>query len=302
MTTSRYENGFANGVTIREIPFVTTQNGNGNTFWVDSVRGSNGNKGTFIRPFATIDYAVGRCTANNGDLIIVAAGHTESVIASSGLTLDVAGITILCQGEGAQRATIDFSTLVGASMVVSAANITLVNPRFTANLDALTGPISIAAANFKLLNGEYYDGTSIDTTDCIVATPAAIGLKLYGWKYIVGDEGGTQKQSNIKLNGVNNAELINIDILGDFGTGNIENATTELLNIRLENIQLKNSNTTPKPGIVLYVNSTGWAKNIDIRVYSGVTFVTSGAKLNWDKQCLGYNADAKGGTDIAVFA
>lgn len=302
MTISNYPNGFSDGVTIHNIPYVTTQNKNGNVYWVDSAQGSNGNKGTFTLPFSTIDYAVGRCTADQGDTIIVAAGHTESVIAASGLDLDVAGITIIFMGEGTNRATIDFGTAVTATMDIAAANITLVNPRFTASIDALTGPINIAAANFKIVNGEYYDGTSIDTTDCIVAAATATGLKIHGWKYTVGDEGGTQKQSNIQLNGVDNAELIDIDITGDFATGNIENVTDEVLNIRLENIKINNTNSGPAPGIVLDANATGLAKNIDIRIASGTTYVSSVAKLNFDSKSYGYNADGEGGDPIGTAA
>jgi len=300
MPISNYPNGFTNGVTMRGIPFVTTQNAFGNVFHVDSVKGSDGNKGTFNQPFATIDYAVGRCTADQGDLIVVAAGHTESVIAASGLDLDVAGITIIFMGEGDNKATIDFGTAVTASMEVASDDITLVSPRFTASIDALTGPIALGAANFKIINGEYYDGTSIDTTDCIVTDANCTGLKIYGWKYTVGDEGGTQKQSNIQLNGVDNAELVDIDIRGDFGTGNIENVTDEVLNIRLENIKVDNTNSGPIPGIVLDANATGLAKNLDIRIASGTTYVSSVAKLNWDSKCYGYNADGEGGDPIGT--
>jgi len=300
MPISNYPHGFANGVTLREIPTDIRLNGEANVFWVDSVHGSNGNKGTYIQPFATIDYAVGRCTANNGDIIYVAAGHTETVIAASGLDLDVAGITVVFMGEGADRATINFTTAVTASVTIAAANVTLINPRFTAGIDALTGPISITAADCTIKNGIYFDGTSIDTTDCIVATSAAPRLQIRGWKYIPGDEAGTQKQSNIQLDGVDNAILTDIDITGDFATGNIENVTDEILNVRLENIRLKNTNSGPQPGMVLDANATGQAKNIDIRIASGTTYVSSVAKLNWDIQCLGYAADGTGGDPIGT--
>ena len=35
------------------------------------------------RPFATIDYAVGQCTASQGDIIYVMPGHAETVSAAS---------------------------------------------------------------------------------------------------------------------------------------------------------------------------------------------------------------------------
>ena len=67
--SSNFPNGFANGVTIRGVPLTITNPGE--VFWVNGsgvlakggVGGSNGNDGSYQRPFATIDYAVGKCTA-----------------------------------------------------------------------------------------------------------------------------------------------------------------------------------------------------------------------------------------------
>jgi hypothetical protein len=292
------------GHTSVEIPLVDTQNADGNVFWVDSTNGlasdSAAGRGTFNYPFATIDYAVGRCTADNGDKIFVAAGHTETVTAAAGLDLDVAGITIIFMGEGANRATITFTTAVTADMDVDAANITMINPRFTAGIDALTGPIDVNAANFKLINAQYVDTTSIDTTDCVVAAATATGLEIRGLEYVIGDEGGTQKQSFIQLNGVDNAILTGIKCAGDFATGNIENVTDEVLNIHMSDIYLKNTNATPKPCMVLDANATGFADRVNCRIASGTTYVSNVAKLNWTSTALGYNADGEGGDPIGT--
>ena len=96
---SNYPNGFANGISVRGMPLLSAYPGK--VYWVSSVNGSNSNDGTFQKPFATIDYAVGRCTANAGDIIVAMPGHTETVTAAAGLDLDVAGICIL--GLGAAR-------------------------------------------------------------------------------------------------------------------------------------------------------------------------------------------------------
>ena len=95
--SSNYPNGFSNGVTIRGIPLLQVHPGE--VFWVNNsgvlakggVGGSDGNDGSYLRPFSTIDYAVGRCTASRGDIIAVMPGHAESVAAASGITLDEIG-------------------------------------------------------------------------------------------------------------------------------------------------------------------------------------------------------------------
>lgn len=300
MTMSNYLHGFENRVSIKNFPIDIAIPEDAHVFWVNSVMGSNSNRGTARYPFSTIDYAVGQCTADKGDVVLVAAGHTETVIAAAGLTCDVAGVTIHFLGEGSNKATINLGTAVTASVVVSAANVSLIDPRFVAAIDALTGPISVTGINCYIQNAEYNDGTSIDTTDALVAIATATGIHINGWCYIAGDEGGTQKQSHIQLNGVDNAILNNIDIVGDFATGNVENVTDEILNARINNWKIKNTNSGPIPGLVLDANATGQAKNIDIRIASGTTYVSSVAKLNWDGSCLGYNTDGEGGDPIGT--
>lgn len=149
MPYSNYPGGFANGVSIRGVPILISNPNE--VLWVDSTVGSNGNKGTFNSPFSTIDYAVGRCTASKGDIILVKPGHTETLSDAASLLLDVAGISIIGMGEGALRPTITLDTATTASIPVSAANIVIRNMIFSANfadIVALFTPTT--AANFTL--------------------------------------------------------------------------------------------------------------------------------------------------------
>src|SRR3972149_8222927 len=75
----------------------------GTVYFLDSGIGSDGNEGlSSERPFATLDYAFSRCATNNGDYIIVAPGHAETITTAGGL--DVAGGTGLGVGPGGARA------------------------------------------------------------------------------------------------------------------------------------------------------------------------------------------------------
>ncbi len=101
----------------------------GNVFFVDSTDGNasdDPSHGMKRAPFATMDYADGRCTANNGDLVVVLPGHVETVIASAGLDLNTAGVTWRGIGRGSDRPTIRFTTATTADMNVDAQNITIV--------------------------------------------------------------------------------------------------------------------------------------------------------------------------------
>ena len=77
-------------------------------------------------PFATIDYAIGKCTANKGDVILVLPGHAETVSAASGIDFDVAGVTCIGLGEGAARPAITMSA-VASTIEFAAASVWMRN-------------------------------------------------------------------------------------------------------------------------------------------------------------------------------
>jgi hypothetical protein len=60
-------------------------------------------------PTATIDYAVGLCTASAGDIIYVMPGHTETVASAAALDFDVAGIKVIGLGWGDIRPKVSLS-------------------------------------------------------------------------------------------------------------------------------------------------------------------------------------------------
>lgn len=157
MTASHFPNGFTNGVTIRGVPLQQANPGavffvnNSSALAVGGTAGSNGNPGTYQKPFSTIDYAVGRCTANRGDLIFVMPGHAETISTATALSLDVAGISIVGLGSGTNRPTITLDTATTTTIPVSAANIAIANIIFTANFADIVSCFTLTTAkNFCL--------------------------------------------------------------------------------------------------------------------------------------------------------
>lgn len=164
---STFPNGFGGGLVVQNMSVLNAHPNR--VFWVGSTSESTG-AGTFASPFSTLAQAIARCVANRGDIICVKPGHAETISAAAGLVLDKAGITIVGFGNGSNRPTFTFSTVVGADMDVDAANITLQNLLFVAGVDALTGPIDVNAADFAMLGCETRDTTgSYQTVDWIVA-------------------------------------------------------------------------------------------------------------------------------------
>ena len=165
---SNYPSGFPNGITIRGVPIAQYQPGE--VFWVNNssvlakggIGGSNGNPGTYQKPFSTIDYAIGRCTAGRGDTIMVMPGHAETLTAAAAITLDVNGVAIVGLGSGNLRPTLTYTTANTASVSWTADQCTMKNIRFVGNF------LSIAAA---ILNSGGRDWT---VEDCDFSDTSAI--------------------------------------------------------------------------------------------------------------------------------
>ena len=171
MPVSNFPGGFANGVTIRGVPLTVTNPGN--AYWVDSGAGSNGNKGTYDRPWSTIDYAIGRCTASNGDIIFVKPGHTETISAASGIDLDVAGVAIIGLGKGALRPTITLDTATTADFDIAAANCTIHNLLFKANFADIVHIIDVTATDAHIDSCEFLaEAVNMNWVDVIDASGA----------------------------------------------------------------------------------------------------------------------------------
>ena len=178
MPISNYPNGFANGVAIRNMPITITNPGN--VFWVDSGSGSNGFKGTHDRPFGTIDYAIGRCTASNGDIIFVKPGHAETISAAGGIDMDVAGVAIVGLGRGTLRPTITLGTAATADFDIAAANCMVHNLRFVANFADIVKIIDVTATDAHIDSCEFVEGGAdlnwLDVIDASGADNTADGL------------------------------------------------------------------------------------------------------------------------------
>ena len=197
MPISNYPNGFSNGVIIRGIPLTAAQPGN--VYWVNgssvladgAVGGSNGNPGTYQKPFATIDYAIERCKASRGDTIMVMPGHTETVSAAGSIACDVAGVAIVGLGTGSLRPTISFTTAATASITVSAANVTWKNCIFSAAFADIAEVFVLSAKNLWLEDCDIVDSAAtlnfLSIMDTNTTDNACDGFSMLRCKWVTPD-------------------------------------------------------------------------------------------------------------------
>ncbi len=157
MIAPTFPSGFPNGITVRGLPLQQVHSGE--VFWVSNstalppggIGGSDSNQGTFLKPFATIDYAIGRCTAGRGDIIFIKPGHAESLTTSGFIAADIAGVAFVGLGSGASQPTLSF-TVATATLAITGANTSWNNIKF----------VSAAADGAWITLGAAADGASFD--------------------------------------------------------------------------------------------------------------------------------------------
>lgn len=141
-------------------PYVGTR---GNTFYVDSQIGSDNFDGkTPQGAFATLDYAIGKCTANQGDRIIVLPNHAETITGAGGIAADVAGISIIGLGTYNQRPRFLMDGAATVTLAISAADVTLKNLVFAAGHADIVAGIVVTAKGATLLDLEFVENVATE--------------------------------------------------------------------------------------------------------------------------------------------
>ncbi len=126
----------------------------GNVYFVDSgaTGASDGNLGDSPgRPLATLNGAVTRATASNGDLIFLMPGHAENVSSATTQLISKAGLTIIGIGHGSLRPTFTYTVATG-SFEMDAADCVIENIRFLTSVTAVVAGINVDAAGCTIRN------------------------------------------------------------------------------------------------------------------------------------------------------
>lgn len=236
---STYQNGFADGVVIRGVPI--TQMHPGMVFYVGNnpvklvgeIGESDSNNGSFFKPFTTITKAISMCAANRGDIIIVRAGHNESISAANGINFNVAGVALIGQGRGSNRPTITL-TATAATLAVSANNCLLSNLLIVGGVDAVVKCVHITASDCTLADIEYRDTAS---TQCNYAIYAQTCSRLAISNLVYRGDAAAGTLSGIRLIAVSGAQ-ISIDYMdGNFSEGGIATQTTACTDIVISDVR-----------------------------------------------------------------
>jgi hypothetical protein len=166
----------------------------------------------------SIDEAVGRCTAQRGDVIVACPYYNETVSAASQVDLDVAGISLIGLGHGTAMPMLDYTVAAG-EMAIGAPNVLVQGIRFHSNVIAVLKGIDVedcyidmglggatqaihlngTSANISILRNKIWGDYS---TACIAGSTAASTLVDIGHNVLVNGTGGDLgTKPCIELNG-----------------------------------------------------------------------------------------------------
>lgn len=133
----------------------------GKDLFVDSVTGADTSDGlTPDRALATLDKAFELCTANKGYVIYCLPNHAETITGIGGITADVAGVSVVGLGKGAQRPTFLMDGADTVTYVVSAADHSIENCVFNAGHIDIARCFNITGAGFHAHNLEFTENTT----------------------------------------------------------------------------------------------------------------------------------------------
>jgi hypothetical protein len=238
----------------------------GSIFWVHSVTGSDAagfgyNPDT---PVATLDYAVGLCTASKGDTIMVMPGHAEALTTATSLTMDVIGVRVIGLGNGRLKPQFSITTATTATWNVTAANCSIQNVDIISNFLNVASSMTVGASadGLTLQNVNFFD-TSIVLGSLIGISIAAAcndvtidGCKYYGIAL-------TAPATNAILcaGAADRLTVTNSYFKGDFSSGIIVASAAKSLDVLFTNLLLVNMSETGK-GILVEATTTGASDNV----------------------------------------
>src|ERR1700722_8549778 len=188
---SVFPQGFPYGAIVRGVPLLQAQPGQ--VFWLNNSSilnpqqhaGSDSNHGTYLDPFATIENATNFVVPGRGDIIMIGAGHAETISNATATILNSSGAAVIGLGSGPYRPTFTLNTATGASLPITGSNLVLQNLLFianfaniasyftqsvasvTASLSGTTLTVTVVGSG-TLYPGSYLSATGILANTCIL--------------------------------------------------------------------------------------------------------------------------------------
>lgn len=238
----------------------------GSIFYVSSITGTDG--AGYGRnpdaPLATLDYAVGLCTASAGDIIFLMPGHAESIAAATGAVLDIAGVTVIGLGRGSLIPKLSLITAAGATLSITAADCAVRNVHIYSNFsNGVTAGITIGADADGFVLDNIKMTEAANTKEFLVGILIAAGVTdgvIKGLKF--SEVPGGSNTSAIQASGA--ADRLIIDdcyIQADSSAAVVKLDGAASVDVQFINNRVINIDTSAGLGVNFHASTTGMAAN-----------------------------------------
>jgi hypothetical protein len=252
-------NNFYVGRKGEEVPLFPLTSGT--HFFVDSVHGAATNSGlSWSSALSTIDAAIGKCTANAGDIIWVAPGHVETITGTD-ITVDIAGVSVIGTGRGSLMPQIKHNH-ANAEVSIAADNVLWQGIRHSADVTGVKVAIEIEnGIDYCTVKGCVFDVVTTGTDEFLVSvrTNDASNFALIEDNDFDMGLGGAVAAISFTAD-TDGTKVIGNRIQGDYSSACINGITTLSTKLLIKGNLLVNGGTgalNTEPAIELLTNSTG---------------------------------------------
>lgn len=221
-------------------------------------------------PTATLDYAVGLCTANKGDVIILMPGHAENIASATGCVIDIAGVRIVGLGQGTLRPTLTLTTATTALVSITAANVWIENVLIVSNfLNIASAMTAAATADGLTLKNVEFRNTSVILGALIqlTITAACADVTIDGLRFNeVAAAGLTAPATNVILcaGAADRFTLKNSRIYCFTTAAPVALSAAASTDVLIENVRLLNRETGAGLGIAAHNSTTGFVEDVTV--------------------------------------
>lgn len=240
------------GIPLPEASVFFVDSGATNT--QDAADGEHGN--TWSRPFATLDYAVGMCIADRGDIILVAPGHAETLSGAADLDIDVSGIFIVGLGTGSLMPTLTLGGTDAATTIeINGDNITVKNLRIVGgDTDGTTVAIDIkTGSDYITLDGlVFWEPTAtMELLSCITLEDKTDQCTIKNCYFMNGATGSNTAAIVTEADEHDYLLIDNCTFMGDWTNGVIDLNAGAIVYPTIKNCIIQNLDSTAGNAIML---------------------------------------------------
>ncbi len=191
-SSTNFPQGFAYGLSVRGMPLTQMQPGqvffvgNGPVLNPNQKAASDGNRGTFLDPFATLNYAVNTATlSGRGDIVFILPGHRETIADATTFAFNSGAVAVIGLGAGNVRPTFTFTTATTANIPVRSSGCSIQNCIFINNFldiaSTFTGISASVTASIAVNTGNLgTGGGGIMTVTVVGSGTLYVGASLMG--------------------------------------------------------------------------------------------------------------------------